>query len=94
MMRYIGATLILIGVLNFTAFMAFCMNMGGSAGNGEIRDGRYFVSEHGKDHEISARAFQLNQIHGRSLWITHPMAILGVLILATSSSKVHLAKPV
>jgi hypothetical protein len=88
-----GTILFLVGVLNFMIFMAFCMNIGGSAGNGEIRDGRYFVNEHGRDHEVTARTFELNQIHGRSLFITHPMAFLGVLILATSSSKGHHAKP-
>jgi hypothetical protein len=77
---------VLLGVLNFMAFMAFCMNIGGSAGNGGIRDGRYFVNEHGKEHEVSALTFELNQTHGRSLWITHPMAIVGMLILVTSSS--------
>lgn len=77
---------VLLGVLNFMAFMAFCVNIGGSAGNGGIRDGRHFVNEHGKEHEVSALTFELNQIHGRSLWITHPMAIVGMLILVTSSS--------
>lgn len=76
---------VLLGVLNFMAFMAFCMNIGGSAGNGGIRDGRHFVNEHGKETEVSALIFELNQTHGRLLWITHPMAMLGMMILVTSS---------
>lgn len=78
--------IVLFGVINFMAFMAFCMNIGGSSGNGGIRDGRYFVNEHGKETEVSALIFELNQTHGRLLWITHPMAMIGMLILVTGSS--------
>ena len=78
--------LVLLGALNFMAFMAFSMNIGGSAGNGRIRDGRYFVNEHGKETEVSASTFELNLTHGRSLWITHPMAMVGMLILIAHSS--------
>ncbi len=81
--------MVLLGVLNFMAFMAFCMSIGGSAGNDGIHDGRYFVNEHGRETEVSALAFELNQIHGRSIWITHPMAMVGMLILVTSSNGVQ-----
>jgi hypothetical protein len=85
----VATMMVLLGVLNFVAFMAFCMNVGGSAGNGGIRNGRYFVSEHGKEAEVSSLTFKLNQTHGRSLWITHPMAVLGMLILVASSRAVQ-----
>jgi hypothetical protein len=77
---------VLLGVLNFMSFMGFCMSIGGSAGSGGIREGRYFVKEHGKENEVSALTFELNQIQGRSLWITHTIAMFALLILVTSSS--------
>jgi hypothetical protein len=92
MKRPIAIALILVGVLNFTSFMAFTLSLGGSAGNGEIRDGRCYVNEHGKETEVSSRTFRLNQIHGRTLWITHPLAMLGILLFSASEKSTRRAR--
>jgi len=88
----VATIMVLVGVLNFMAFMAFSMSIGGSAANGEIRGGRYFVNEHGKEHEVTAQTYELNQIHGGSLWISHSITFLGIIFFTISSSKIHSAR--
>lgn len=83
----IATIMILIGVLNFMTCMAFCINIGGSADNDGIRDGKYFVTEHGKAREVSAFTFKLNKIQSMSLLITHPTAIIGMLILMRCANR-------
>jgi hypothetical protein len=73
--------------------MGFCMSIGGSAGNGEIRDGRCYVNEHGTEREVDARTFSLNRFHGRSLFITHPLAMFGILMLGASLTRGANPKP-
>ena len=81
--------LVLCGVFNFLIFLVFCVNIGGSAGNGEIHEGRYYVSEHGRSSEVSPLVFRLNRAQGISLWMTHTMAILGMVVIMSSSRKVR-----
>lgn len=86
--RITGLILLVAGILNFIAFGVHSAMIGGSAGNGKERDGRYFVSDHGKDTEVSQETFYWSSIHGKSVFITHPLAIIGgVLFFALSSAR-------
>ncbi len=53
-------------VANFLLlFFTATMLMGGSAGNGRVEGGRFFLGDHGKYVEVSANAFWAMQVYER-----------------------------
>jgi len=52
------------------------MHIGGSADNGKIEAGRYFLSNDGVYTEVSRAVFNYSKYHTDSLFITHPFLIL------------------
>ena len=68
------------GLANFAAFVAVAIYLGGDALNGTVRDGHYYVSQHGKDTEVSAQTFFYSRAHAQSVFITHPLAILAAIV--------------
>lgn len=77
----IGTTILVICILNFIAFIIVSMVIGGSAPNGYEKDGKYFLSEHGKETEVTKQVWDYSLWHTRSLIITHPLAMILTLIL-------------
>ena len=71
------------GLVNFALFITICAFLGGSAGNGMIRSGHFFVGEHGKVTEVSEGAYRFNQFHEYSVFVTLP---LGIAALAYANS--------
>ncbi len=69
-----------IGVLNFLAFVAVALWIGGDAVNGHTIDGRFFLSNHGKFTEVSEAVYRYSYAHAVSVWITFPMAFLVALL--------------
>ena len=63
-------------VLNFLAFVTGAAVIGGDAANGKVESGHYFVGSHGKFREVTPAVFEYSQWHTRSVWLTHPLAIL------------------
>jgi len=84
-MKKLATILVVVGVVNFLGFSVISLNLGGGAHNGEIRDGRYFLAEHGCKTEVSERVYRRMMIHERSVWITLPLSMFGVLILGSLS---------
>ena len=62
------------GLLNFVALLMISMWVGGDAVQGKVEDGRYFVAEEGRYHEVSATFYRLNQLHVISIFLTVPLA--------------------
>ena len=60
--RRLGMLLVAFGVLNFVAYGVFAFQLGGDAGNGRVEAGRYFLSAHGKDTEVSQAVFEIQQV--------------------------------
>jgi hypothetical protein len=77
----LGRALVLLGIANFTTFWFATMAMGGSALNGKVEDGHYFLGEHGKYTEVTSRQFQFSAWHTRSIFLTHGLGALGALLL-------------
>ena len=71
------------GLVNFVLFMTVCAFLGGSAANGIIRSGRFYVGEHGKITEVSEGAYRFSQIHG---YITFGMLFLSLPTLGYANS--------
>lgn len=67
-------------ILNFFVFFVFSLIIGGDAGNGFVKDGHYFVTNHGKHTEVSELIWKINKFQADSLFITHPMAIIAAII--------------
>jgi hypothetical protein len=64
------------GLINFFTFFVFSHFLNGDAGSGFIRDGHYFVGNHGQYTEVSKTLWTINKIQCSSLIITHPLAII------------------
>ena len=45
--------------------------------NGKAQAGRFYLASHGKYTEVSRRTWTYSKFHTISVWITHPLAILG-----------------
>ena len=73
----IAAALFLIAFLNFTAFWIVALCIGGDAMNGKVQAGRYYLANHGKYTEVTQCVWAYSKIHTISVWITHPLALLG-----------------
>lgn len=83
-MKIFGLVLAIVGFLNFMAFFVTTMSNGGGPDDKLSGNGKYFVSEHGKVTEVSEQTFRLLKIHERSVWITHPLAMFGILIYGSA----------
>ena len=76
----ISTMLFALAIVNFIAFSTTSSRLGGSAMNGYAADGHYFVGSHGAYTEVSAETWQRNLLHGRSVGVTHTLAIASVLL--------------
>lgn len=87
--RRILIMIAIIGIVNFLSFVAIAFSLGGDALNGYASDGRYFLGEHGRYTEVSEAVFQYSQWHARSLFITHPAAILAGYLLKKNNGRLQ-----
>jgi hypothetical protein len=72
----------IVGLANFFWFYIESVNLGGDALNGFIRGGRYFLVSHGASTEVSRATWDWSRLHATSVFVTHPLAILGGAYLA------------
>jgi len=77
----IATVILILCVLNFVAFGVGSLIYGGSSGNGYIEGEEYYFSDHGKVIQVSQEVWNYSIWHGRSLFITHPMAVILFIIL-------------
>jgi len=75
---YIAVALTIIGFVNFFWFLTESMSLGGDAINGYQRDGHYFLGNKGSYTEVTKSVWEWSRIHAESVWITHPLALLGI----------------
>lgn len=73
-----SAGLALIAVPSFLIFAVFSLIVGGDALNGFSTEGRYFVSSHGNDTEVSWLTYTISWYLGSVTLVTFlPMVLLG-----------------
>jgi hypothetical protein len=65
-----------LGIANFVVFFIAAVYLGGDALNGRIIDGHYFLASHGRLTEVKQAVFVYSEWHARSLFVTHPLALL------------------
>lgn len=72
-------TLFFLAVINFVAFCAMTVVLGGDALNGTSVDGHYFLNSHGKYTEVSRGVFEYSYAHAVSLLVTHPLGLVAAI---------------
>jgi hypothetical protein len=77
----LGAVLFFGGLANYALYAHASFRHGGSPHSGKAEDGRFYVMSHGRYTEVSEATWQYLQAHERSVWITHPLAALGCLLI-------------
>lgn len=52
--------------------------LGGDAINGYVRDGHYYVRNHGRSTEVTAEQWEVNRAHNLRVLVTHPLGLLAM----------------
>ena len=77
----IATVILILCILNFVAFAVVSIMHGGSSGNGFTEGERYYFSDHGKITEVSQQIWNYSAWHTKSLFVTHPLAVILFIIL-------------
>src|SRR5438270_12793528 len=81
--RDLAMFVFVVGFVNFFVFLVVSQYLGGSAANGFVRAGHYYLGEHGKYTEVSHAMFRYSQIHEYTLFVTHPLALISLAYAAS-----------
>ncbi|MCQ2449507.1 MAG: hypothetical protein MJ132_04895 [Clostridia bacterium] len=68
---------IIMGLAILISYFVFCFVIGGSALNGYVKDGRYFVTEHENVTEVSKEIWIASKISGVLFYVFIPLTPLG-----------------
>jgi hypothetical protein len=80
LLRRLYIAIFYVGIANFLVFWVVAGMIGGDALSGKVEGGRYYLSSHGRLTEVSAELYTYSLWHTRSIFITHPLAILAGLL--------------
>jgi len=83
---------IAFGVIVILGFFVFSMIIGGSAGNGYLEAGKYFVGDHGNYVEVSKTIWETSNIWGIFFWIFIPLTPIGAFIISNIQQKIERRK--
>ena len=75
-----GRVAFIFGIINFAVYVLVAAKIGGDAVNGHSASGHYFLGEHGKLTETSYSVFLYSKLHTYTLFVSHPLAMLGIWI--------------
>jgi hypothetical protein len=78
-MNRVECWLVWAAIANFAALCVLSLALGGDALNGTIRNGHYYLGNHGNFTEVSKAVFEFSRVQTLSVFITHPMAIIASL---------------
>ena len=73
--KTISVILFVVMGANFTTFFIIGLALGGSALNGKVEQGHYYLGDHGKMTEVSEQVWNYSYCHSVSVFITHPLGI-------------------
>ncbi len=82
-----------VGIINFASCALISFFIGGDALNGHIENNRYFLNNHGTLTETSKAVFIYSKIHASSLFLTHPLAMLGIWVKQKWKKENEIAGP-
>lgn len=90
----LGGLLFFGGILNFLIYWHVSVYSGGNARSGKIENGKHYVASHGKFTEVSEEFWHYSYIHATSIWFTHPLGMVGVLLMVLADPKRRREPPV
>ena len=73
----VGGVLFFVEIANFTVFWIVGVSIGGDAIGGKVERGHYYLASHGRLKEVPPWVWHYSRYHAMSVWITHPLGILG-----------------
>jgi len=65
-----------IALVNLAIFMLVADSLGGDALSGFIREGRYYLGNHGEYREVSARIYRYSQVHSIATFVIQVVGVL------------------
>ena len=72
--------------VNFAIFFVLSLLLGGTADNGMITDGKYYLGDHGKFREVSKAVFVFSEAYTRFTMDTFPLAFVAFPFLFLNES--------
>lgn len=83
LLTYLATVMVVLAPVNFFWFVAESSKLGGDAGGGYVRDGRYFVGSHGKHIEVSRDQWEWSRFRTSTIFPIHllGMVAMGYLLL-------------
>lgn len=69
---WMAVTVVILGIINFWAFIIISVAIGGDALNGRVIDGRYFVMSHGTFTEVTQTVWIASRIHTVVTFVSFP----------------------
>jgi hypothetical protein len=79
------------GILGVVLFFGGLANFF-SPSRGKVEDGRFYLSSHGRLTEVSEATWQYLRAHERSIWVTHPLVFLGLLLVIRAAKAEEAAR--
>ncbi len=92
-LQRICGIILIVASINFIAFMIITVKIGGDAISGRAEQGHYYVSEHGRQTEVSYPVYLFSYIHTISVMITHPLGLLAIFFLSRIKKQKNNALP-
>jgi len=86
-MQRLGMALFVLAIVNFAAFVIIALSIGGDAINGQVQNDHYYLSHKGKLTEVSPNVWRYSWMHATSVWITHPLGMLGAWLAGRGQQK-------
>jgi hypothetical protein len=80
LLPWVALVVVAIGFLNFLWFFSESSTIG-DAQRGYIRDGHYYLVHGGVATEVTRAAWDWSNLHGASLFLTHPLALAAMAFL-------------
>lgn len=81
-----------LGIAVILFFLVFSHFIGGSAMNGHIEAGRYYVASHENINEVSKAVWTVSKISGILFWIFIPLTPIGGFVISGVFDKIERRK--
>jgi hypothetical protein len=85
--------IVVIALVNFTAYWIIAVVCGGDAWNGYEKADRYYLGSHGAYTEVSRKFWTFSYYHAIAVWLTHGAVFIGAAIYLNSRRKKRSAEP-
>jgi hypothetical protein len=89
--KRISLCLFFLAIANFMLLWCIGLSLGGSALNGKVERGHYYLGNHGDLTEVSESTWNYRYYHEVSVLITHPLGI-GSAVLADKLDRTNFIK--